>query len=256
MTPLLERLSRSDQCLVGTVVSFCDPSFVEAVASALDYVWVDLEHAANDVHDAQNSVIGARAAGVPSLVRLPRWESERLHAVLDLGPDGVVAPMVNDARAARDFVQRISYPPDGTRGFGHRRASNYGRDSQAFVNSRERPLTIVQIETADAVASAGEIAEVDGIDMLFVGCADLSFSLGVPLQPAHPLVLEAVERVRACAQRAGRFFGVGLGPPVANIRPVTEGGANLVLYSSDTRIVATAMDGTFEEIRGEICRTA
>lgn len=40
-----------------------------------------------------------------------------------------------------------------------------------------QPLILAQIQSAEAVGNAREIAAVDGIDVLFVGPADLTFDL-------------------------------------------------------------------------------
>jgi 4-hydroxy-2-oxoheptanedioate aldolase len=55
------------------------------------------------------------------------------------------------------------------------------------AESDSRTVVVVQIEDAEAVAHAGEIAAIDGIDGIFIGTVDLSVSLGAsgPGAPAY-----------------------------------------------------------------------
>src|SRR6185312_2834466 len=107
--------------------------------------------------------------------RLPHAGSELLGPVLDAGVDGVVAPRVDDAATARALVARLRYPPAGTRGFGPRRAGDYGRSGPIS------PVTCtVQIESPAGVAAAADIAAVDGVDAIVLGCADLTRALDAP----------------------------------------------------------------------------
>src|SRR5437763_16259025 len=95
---------RSGAALVGTVVSSPDPVLTERLAHELDFVWIDLEHSALGIRDAQLLAIAAKAGGAFALVRLPRHDSELVAAVLDMGIDGVIAPKVSSAADAYAFA--------------------------------------------------------------------------------------------------------------------------------------------------------
>src|SRR5215212_2962230 len=75
---------------LGTVITLPDVALAELTASAVDFVWIDLEHGALDSRDVQPLAIATRSAGADSFVRLSSASDPRLGAVLDAGVDGVV----------------------------------------------------------------------------------------------------------------------------------------------------------------------
>jgi 2-keto-3-deoxy-L-rhamnonate aldolase RhmA len=215
--------------LVGTAITLADPVLAELLGAPFDFAWVDLEHAALTVAAVPALAVALRAAGCRVDVRLPSWRSEALPPVLDAGVDGVVAPSLESAADAAAFVRRLRYPPDGTRGFGPRRAGGYGRGEVAA------PRCTVQVESAAGVEAAAAIAAVDGIDAIVVGCADLALSA-----PAPPLD-EAVSTVREAARAHGAGFGIA-GAPAERLGELARGGADLVVHSVDVRLYAAAAD--------------
>ena len=74
------------------------------------------------------------------------------------------------------------------------------------------------IEEACAVERIDEIAAVPGIDVLFIGTSDLSFSLGLRGAQNHPRLQQAIDKIVAAAQRHGKF----LGRPAASAEQVRE----------------------------------
>lgn len=125
---------------------------------------------------------------------------------LDQGAHGIMVPHVNSAGEAREIVMAAAYPPRGRRGFSRTvRAHDYGLRS---VNTTPPPLLVAQIETAAAVAEAGAIAEVDGIDVLFVGPADLERDLAGQPAGKVPDFETCVARVAAAARAAGKAAGI------------------------------------------------
>jgi 4-hydroxy-2-oxoheptanedioate aldolase len=224
---------------VGTVLSVPDAALAELVCERFDFVWIDLEHGQLGPGDAQRMAIAARAAGCPALVRLPHPASELLPALLDAGIDGVVAPRLEHAAAAERLVDRLRYPPRGSRGMAPRRANSYGRVSRPDPAG---VACVIQIESAKAVENAAEIAAVEGVDALVVGCSDLSLDLGAPgeLEPA-PLVA-AIRKVQEAAAAAGVASGIAAHGPGAALARLLGGRSTIVVYSSDVRIYAQAVD--------------
>src|SRR5215213_1172282 len=114
--------------LVGTVISVPDVGLAELTAAAVDFVWIDLEHGALSLRDVQPLAIAARSAGAAALVRLRSTSDSALGPALDAGVDGVVVPRVATVADAEGVVERLRYPPRGSRGLAARRSSAYGRD--------------------------------------------------------------------------------------------------------------------------------
>jgi 4-hydroxy-2-oxoheptanedioate aldolase len=227
--------------LVGTFVSSPDPLLAESLAQAFDVLVLDLEHSAVGLRDAQLLTLAAQAAGAKALVRIPAAATEALTALLDAGVDGVVVPSVDTPQQAQRIVASLRYPPEGTRGYGPRRANRYGRDVAYHREERSRPACLLQIETAAGVEHVEAIAEVAGVDGLLVGPADLSFSLGTPLDPFSPVMAAALARIDAAAHAAGTPLALASNVGAARLGELVSRCA-LLLQGTDLRMYATAAD--------------
>lgn len=232
---------------MGTVLTLPSVPLAELVAEPLDFVWIDLEHGALDARDVPALAVAARAAGAAAFARLPGTDALTLAAVLDSGVDGVVAPRMESAAQARRLVERLRHPPRGSRGFATRRAQRYGRASAsasttATAAAPPDPLCLVQIESAAGLAAAGEIAAVDGVDALVVGCADLALAIEGPPR-------EAIAQVQAAAAAYGIASGIA-GPEDAELLLELAGEqSTLLVCSADVRIYARAVDATVGPLR-------
>jgi 2-keto-3-deoxy-L-rhamnonate aldolase RhmA len=240
---------------VGTVLSLPGAALAELAGTALDFAWIDLEHGALSLGDVQAMAIGLTAAGCAAHVRLPSASADLLPVVLDAGVDGVVAPRVESAESARGLVAALRYPPAGRRGFGPRRAGRYGRTGTFWAAPENRVACTAQIESRAGVTAAAEIAAVDGIDALVVGCSDLSLDLDVPQDLRAGALQAAVVEVAAAARSAGCRVGVAASGHPAEIHALFDEPPDLIVYSADTRIYSSAIDAAvrgLEELRAAV----
>jgi 4-hydroxy-2-oxoheptanedioate aldolase len=235
---------------IGTVLSLPGAALAELAGTALDFAWIDLEHGALGLGDAQAMAVGLAAAGCAAHVRLASWDADNLAAVVDAGIDGVVAPRLESAQQARDLVARLHYPPTGRRGFGPRRAGQYGRTAAFWSAPESRVACTAQIESRAGVAAAAEIAAVDGIDALVVGCSDLSLELDVPQDLRSRALGAALQAVSAAARAAGTRFGLAAAGNQDDIAALAAGRAELVVYSTDCRIYSAAIDAATASLEG------
>src|SRR5439155_26617319 len=127
------------------------------------------------------------------LVRVQWNDPVLIKPVLDIGAAGVIVPSVSTADEARRAVAACRYPPDGIRGFGPRRPSNYGRlgGPEFCKAANEAVIVIIQIEHIHGVNNLDEILAVPGLTGILVGSNDLSGSMGHMGEPRHPDVLRA-----------------------------------------------------------------
>ena len=231
--------------LVGTVVTLPDVGLAELTASVVDFVWLDLEHGALGVGDVQPLAIAARAGGAATLARLPAPPPGAVGRVLDAGVDGVVVPRVEAAGQAAEVVERLHHPPAGSRGLATRRASGYGLGA----GRDEPPLCVVQIESAAGVAAAAEIAAVEGVDALVVGCADLAVSLGERAGEGSDRLREAILGVQAAAAGAEIASGVAGPDDPELLARLADGRSELLVLGADVRLYAGALDTAVRELR-------
>jgi len=137
------------------------------------------------------------------IVRVPWNEHYFIKRALDIGAKGIIVPMVNTREEAIAAVQACLYPPKGIRGFGPTKAAFYwGIDTKEYIKvANDEILVIVQVEHKTAVESLDKILTVDGIDLAMVGPMDLSGSMGVLGDPAHPEVMTAIDEVAEAGKR-------------------------------------------------------
>jgi 4-hydroxy-2-oxoheptanedioate aldolase len=148
---------------------------------------------------------------------------------------------MDTAAEVAEAVRHLRYPPAGDRGVAtYNRACRFALDPGALVRVGHEVLGVVQIESAPAVDQVEEIAAIDGVDVLFVGPQDLSFSLGVPFQLQSPTFLAALRRVRAAAERHGKSCGLLVGDGAAAAARHAEGW-RFVAIGSDATLLAAAV---------------
>lgn len=219
---------------VGTWTSLSDPAVAEIAADAgFDFVVVDTEHTPLRLESVADCLRAVDAKDGHSVVRAPWNDPVRIKRLLDLGPDGLLVPMVDTAAEAQEAVSATRYPPEGERGVAAARAADYGRNFESYVEAEHRNLSVVlQIESADAVENAADIAAVDGVDALFVGPADLSASLGVFGEWTNEAFLEAVDRVLEAGEETGVPVGT-LGTDPDEIRALGSLGFDYVVAGVD-----------------------
>ena len=234
----------AERPLLGTVISLPDVGLAELSSAAVDFVWIDLEHGALSGRDVQPLAIAARSAGAAALVRLRAFDDVGLGPALDAGVDGVVAPRVETPDEAERLVERLRYPPRGSRGLAARRASGYR-------GSAPEPVCFIQLESRAAVARAEAIARVDGVDALVVGCSDLAVDMGEELAQGWPRCRDAIARVSAACSEAGIASGVA-GPDDPDLLvELAGGGAGVLVLGADVRIFARALRGAFARLGDE-----
>ena len=208
--PFRDKLKRGQVCL-GTCITFSDPTVTEALAGALDFVWVDMEHNPLTLTAVQGHLLAAKGTEATVLVRVAWNDPVLIKPVLDIGAAGVIVPLIRTADDARRAVSACLYPPEGIRGFGPRRPSNFGRlgGPEFCRTANATVLPMVQIEHIQAVENIEEILAVSGLASVVIGPNDLAGSMGHTGQPRHADVFRAIDGVIAKARRAGVPVGVG-----------------------------------------------
>jgi 2-dehydro-3-deoxyglucarate aldolase/4-hydroxy-2-oxoheptanedioate aldolase len=246
-----EKIQGGGVCL-GAAVSFGDPTVSEVLCGAgLDFLWIDMEHAPLSMEDVQAHVMAAELSGAAPLVRVPWNDPVAIKQVLDLGAAGIIVPMVRRADEARGAVAACRYPPEGIRGWGPRRPSNYGRipGPQVCEFANQSVLTVVQIEHIDAVRHLDEILDVPGLDGIYLGTGDLAASMGVPPETAHPAVEEAIATVIRRARAKNIFAGLSVEDDVEGALAWIDNGVQWLAVGDDFRLLARMIDRLVAGIR-------
>ena len=230
---LKARLADGDM-VIGTFVKTPSPIIVEVLSlTALDCLCLDAEHAPFDRGALDQCILAARASGMDVLVRLASSAPEHILNALDCGATGIVVPHVRSADEARAAVRASQYGHGGRGYAGSSRAAGYTTRSMAthLAASAGQTVVILQIEDPEAIDAIEEIAQVPGVDALFIGRVDLTVAFGATSQD-DPRVVAAVETVCEQALRCGRPVGMFL-TRVEDAASWRAKGASLFLLGSD-----------------------
>jgi 2-dehydro-3-deoxyglucarate aldolase/4-hydroxy-2-oxoheptanedioate aldolase len=209
-SPLRDRVLAGDTTF-GLFVDLDSPLAAELCGRAgYDWLVIDLEHGIATEADLLGLLQAAELAGTTALVRPQSAERLRIGRALDTGAGGIVVPQLRSAAEAVEAVAHLRYPPDGVRGVALRtRGGGLGRvahDRIAELN--RRVLGVVQVESPRALQEANAIAALDGVDVLFVGPADLTHSLGIPGRFDDPRYAEALRTVSSACAAHGKAAGI------------------------------------------------
>jgi 2-keto-3-deoxy-L-rhamnonate aldolase RhmA len=201
------------QALLGGAVTLTDPIVAELLSRAFDFLWVDAEHNPLTSKVVEGHLMAIDGRNCPMLVRVPMGDVNFIKHVLDAGADGIVAPQVRSLADARRVVDGCRYPPLGSRGFGPRRAVDYGdRGGKNYPERANREvLAFIMLEDAGALGELNQILDLPGLDGVCIGPADLSASLGVYGQMEHLDLQRAFDTIIEKTRARGKIVGVGGG---------------------------------------------
>jgi 2-keto-3-deoxy-L-rhamnonate aldolase RhmA len=247
--PLKSMLSQS-QLSVGIWCSLASTLCAEVVAGAgTDWLLIDGEHSPNDLRSVVAQLQAVAQYPLEPVVRLPSDSAILIKQFMDIGARSLMIPNVKSAAQARKIVAAMRYPPLGIRGFSARhRANRFGRLRDYHATAQAQQLLAVQIECAEGVAQAAEIAAVDGVDALFVGPGDLSAQLGALGNPNAPPVQHAISQVARAVLAAGKSAGI-LAPARAEATQYIDMGYRMVAVGSDLALLAAGSDALMQSFR-------
>jgi 2-keto-3-deoxy-L-rhamnonate aldolase RhmA len=234
--------------LHGVLITLPSPETVEILSHAgFDWLFFDLEHSPITFQELQN-LIRAASPDCFCAVRVPENSPVYISRALDVGAEGVILPRTATAAEAQRAVACSKYPPHGTRGIGVARAQSYGRELPEYLRNADDYIAVIpQIEDAEGVRNAREIARVEGVDALFVGPYDLSASLGVTGQVGHPSVQQGIAEVASCRSDDTAVGIFSLDPAVLRAR--AEDGFTLLACGIDTTILARGAKAVMDGLR-------
>jgi len=240
------------ETLFGLFLDLGSPFSAEICARAgYDWLVVDLEHGAGTEAGLVGLLQSVEVGGSTAVVRPQSGERLRIGRALDLGAAGIVIPRLESAVEAREAVSYLRYPPAGVRGVALRtRGAGMGSVAHGEVHQvDERILGIVQIESVGALREADEIAAIDGVDVLFVGPADLTHSLGVPGRFDDATYLAALRTVVDACAAHGKAAGI-LVYDLGVVPGLLELGYRFVGIGADGALIASGARAALAAVRG------
>ena len=248
--PFLKAI-RAGESQIGLWITLSSPFAAEVVASAgFDWALIDMEHSPNDLNSVMGQLQVFAAYDTTPIVR-PEWNDAVLvKRLLDAGAPGLLFPMVQNTDEAESAVRSTRYPPRGIRGVsGSTRANRFGRITDYFARIEDETAVLIQVETRAAVTASADIGELDGVDGVFFGPADIAADMGLLGKPLDDLVWELI---RPAARRLIEK-GIPVGTLVTDAgfaRRLIDEGFSFVACGTDAGLLSRGADDLANFMRG------
>jgi len=219
-SPVKRRLREGEPVIAVTITTANVDVAAHAASMGFDFLWIETEHSPITLETLRNMVLATRGMKALPFARVPVNELWMAKRVLDAGVCGVIFPFTSTPELAAQAAAACRYPPAGRRGSGANLARfTWPGGSDGYPDSADKNVVvIVIIEEARAVENVDAIAATPGIDVMFIGTSDLSFSLGLRGNQDHPRLQEALDKVVAAGQKHGKVVG----RPAANAEQVQK----------------------------------
>ena len=233
----LKKLLREGKPVVGMTVTVPSADVVlQAARAGFDFVWIEMEHSPLTLESARNMILATQGTGLVPLIRVPVNEVWTAKRALDCGALGVIFPFTTTPEKARQAVAACKYPPLGVRGAGPGLATLRWPAPEGYANfADQNALVVIIIEEKAAVENIDAILDVPGIDVVFIGINDLSYSYG-DRGVQTPVVKAAIAKIVAAAKKRG--LPVGRPGAADNLKQLMAEGFTFFQGSSELGLIA------------------
>ncbi|MFV0590920.1 MAG: HpcH/HpaI aldolase family protein [Draconibacterium sp.] len=215
MVKLKKRLKQGES-LHGCWLNLGSTLTAEIIGNVgFDWVLIDLEHGSGNETDALLQLQAIKSTNTGAIIRVESIDKHRIQKALDIGAEGIMAPQARNISDVQIVLNAAYYAPEGERGVAkHIRATGFGHDFSIYKKQcKKNTLVIIQIETKEVLQDLDSVAALDGVDVLFIGPADLTMSLGIFGQYDHPIYEDALKKIIVAANKAGKTVGIYLFDP-------------------------------------------
>jgi 2-keto-3-deoxy-L-rhamnonate aldolase RhmA len=248
INPVKKTLDGGGIVIGGTVTASSLDTMAVMANAGFDFLWLEGEHSPLTLETMRNMILMTQGRKAVPFTRVPVNELWTAKRMLDIGSLGVIFPFTDTPELAKQAVAACKYPPEGRRGVGPGLATLRWPAPGGYPQwANKNVMVITIIERRIAVEQIEEIAAVPGIDVLFIGLNDLSYSYGVPGQLTAPVIKDAVQRIML----AGKKHGIPVGGPggAADIKRMIAEGYRFIQGPSDLSLMQTATRDFFGSLK-------
>jgi 4-hydroxy-2-oxoheptanedioate aldolase len=196
--PFKDRLHGGEPMCCMTVM-LGEPTIVETCAAGgIDFLFVCSEHGTRSPDRLDAVARTALALGIPAIARVPYPDGREVSRLIEMGYVGTILPHTRSVEQVKDFVAAHFHPPQGYRSFANCvRTGDWGLiEGNQYIQASDGQLVVaVMIEDVEAVENADLLLAVPGVDIAFIGRADLSLSMHGRYAASDPSVLDATAHV-------------------------------------------------------------
>ena len=211
-TSIVKRKLQTDEVLICVKANLNDPAVVELFGYlGFDCIWLDMEHTPINWQSIANQIRAAKMTGMDSMVRIAKGCYSDFIRPLEADATGLMVPHIMSQEELKAVVRSVWFHPKGLRPMD---SGNYDGPfcmqpiDQYIKYCNEQKFLLIQIEDREAVDAMEEIVTIDGVDVFFIGPADLSHSYGAPGDFSHPDVRKAIQKLADLCEKYGRNWGI------------------------------------------------
>ncbi|CAN5440805.1 aldolase/citrate lyase family protein [soil metagenome] len=251
--PAKERM-RAGGLALGMIVRMASSPDIARIAktSGHDFLFLDMQHALFDVEALGAVAQIARACGVSPFARARGLADPDIPRLLDHGVNGVIFPDINTPEEARRAVEICRFAPGGKRSVAGGYPVFDFRPvplAETIASLNGEMLVVCMVETAEGLANADAIAAVPGVDVVHIGCSDLSIALGKPGAFSDPEIVSAVHRVIDVCKAHGKWSGFGGDKDLARQAKYIRAGIQFVTTQTDIAMLMAEATRRVTELR-------
>ncbi|MBU0477200.1 hypothetical protein KKC91_01330 [bacterium] len=247
---VLKKLRQNKPVLVGSPTPYPSAKICELIGKVgYDCIWIDHEHQDFNDSDIWNMSLACRATDIDAMVRIRKAGYFSYFRAIESGANGIMVPHCMSREEAEWAVRNTKFAPIGLRGMdGIEAHTDHSLQpmKEFMTQSNEETFIVVQIEDKEAVEKIDDIASVNGIDILLVGPADLSQSLGRPLDFDNPELQQVIDKVADAAKRHGKHWGITI-DNAESAEKFLEKGARFLCWGAAVILLAKGFSGIKRE---------
>ena len=239
----VKRALREGKIVFGPMVSeIRTPGIAVLLARAgFDLFFIDMEHSCFTTETMADMILASRTSGICPIVRVTSGVSAtHMSRPLDSGALGLLIPQIESRDQVENVVRWCRYYPMGERGLALTRMHTFfesGDTPETMKQLNEEVMLCIQIESRKAVENLEDILSVPGVDVAYIGPADLSQSLGDPGNTENPDHIQACRRVIEVAKKHGVIPGIHTGS-LKSARRWMEEGMQMVGIGTDIKLIS------------------
>ena len=195
---------------IGSWITTFNPSAAHLM-STLGFNWlcIDMEHSSITFDQMTTLITVIENNRVLPYVRVGSNDKLQIKKALDAGAKGIIVPMVNTVKDAKNAIDSTFYYPRGKRGVGLSRAQNFGNNFQKYIAHESKKIKLIlQIESIEAINNLEKILNLKYISGTLIGPHDLASSLGVIGKLDNSKVKKAIYKYEKISKRKKIPMGI------------------------------------------------
>ena len=245
----VKKLIREGKPVIGATVTVASADVAASLANmGFDFLWIEMEHSPITLETARNMVLATRGLKAVPFIRVPVNELWTAKRALDAGALGVVFPFTSTPELAKQAADSTKYPPNGRRGSGPGLPSLRWPAPEGYADFADRnAVTIIIIEEVRALDRIDEITATKGVDVIFIGTNDLSYSMGFRGKTDNPAYQAALKKIVASAKKNGKPVGRSAGTP-EQIKQYMDEGFTFFQGPSDLVLMRTGAEALLKSL--------